>query len=403
MITEKKLLIWGTGNDAVKMMQKYPIINVFVNSFIDSSNSQCFFYDRPVISPNEVNWEESLFIIVATRKYYDEIAEFLKERGLIAGRDFTDFLMGWSHWLSSFQSDGLVKRIFYLQETIMKVEQWVPNVISKAVINDEIIRRYVYEGNISLFQAILQACGDAEHNLIELKGGVKFEYNNIKELAIIFEELLINEDYYFETEKKTPLIIDAGANVGLAIFYFKTLYPNSKIIAFEPMPKLYEIIVRNIERNHWENVEVYPYALNGTDGGKCTFYVQDSGLAGSLEKRNQEGVDASRIEEIEVECACLSKYMKETVDYLKLDIEGSETKVIEEIQDNLANLQHIFIEFHEGQKKGYNSIAKIAGILEENGFCINIAKSAGSARSTSYKPMNHVGNRVSEVIWAKRL
>lgn len=405
MITEKKLLVWGTGNDASKLMQKYPVINIFVNRFIDSSKTVCSFYDRPVVNPNEVNWGESLFVIVATRKYYDEIEEFLKGRGLISGRDFTDFSMAWSHWMSSFKSDGFAKRIFALHEAIVKAERWIPDIITKAVANEKMIHRYAYESNISLFQAILQTCSDVDldHNLIELKGGVKFEYNNINELAVIFEELLLNEDYYFETEKKSPLIIDAGANVGLAIYYFKTLYPQSKIVAFEPMPELYNIILRNIERNHWENVEVYPYAVDGSDNDNCIFYVQDSGLAGSLEKRNQEGVSADEIREITVKCIRLSKYINESVDYLKLDVEGSETKVIEEIQDYLDKVQHIFIEFHEGRMKGYNSIAKITGILEEQGFCVNISKSVGSAKGTSYQPMKYVGDRVSEVIWAKRL
>ncbi|MBR4083450.1 MAG: FkbM family methyltransferase [Lachnospiraceae bacterium] len=401
--TNKQIYIWGTGDDAKTLLRRYPLINVFVNSFIDSNKFNDSFGSRVIINPKEVDWNQPIFVIVATRKYYDEIANYLIEQGLKEGKDYIGYSSAWYQLLASFESDDVLKRMLLLQEEIKRLSRWIPDIYAKLVLKSEPVQNYVYMGNLNIRNAILQGCVDEEYKLIELRGNVFFEYDSIADFSVVFEELLLNEDYYFESSRKAPLIIDAGANVGLAIYYFKLLYPDCRIIAFEPMPRLFDVIKRNIERNKWSNVEVYPYALSGEENGSTIFYVQNSGLAGSLEKRNQEGVVSDEIQEIAVKTVRLSEYLHGTIDYLKMDIEGSETKVIEEIQDKLMFVEHIFIEFHEGRLKEHNSIADISTILEKAGFVINVSKSASSAKSSLCKPMRYVGGRLSEVVWGKQI
>src|SRR5947207_8900476 len=45
----------------------------------------------------------------------------------------------------------------------------------------------------------------------------------------------------------TPIIIDAGANIGLASLWFAELFPLAKIFAVEPDMRNLEILERNIE------------------------------------------------------------------------------------------------------------------------------------------------------------
>ena len=45
---------------------------------------------------------------------------------------------------------------------------------------------------------------------------------------------------------KGSYVIDCGANIGMSITYFKRLYPKSKIIGFEPDPKIFETLKKNI-------------------------------------------------------------------------------------------------------------------------------------------------------------
>ena len=44
----------------------------------------------------------------------------------------------------------------------------------------------------------------------------------------------MRHEYYFHTDKENPVIIDAGANIGDSMIYFKYLYPQATIYSFEP-------------------------------------------------------------------------------------------------------------------------------------------------------------------------
>ena len=135
MGTKKKLLIWGTGNDATRLMDTYPIINIFVDRFIDSHKSKQNFYGREIIHPDDINWNEPLFIIIATRKFYDEIALVLKAKSLKFGIHYTDYLMAWHQWISSFEKDSFIKKIYILKDKIKQFDRWIPNLLSKLIFN----------------------------------------------------------------------------------------------------------------------------------------------------------------------------------------------------------------------------------------------------------------------------
>ena len=51
-------------------------------------------------------------------------------------------------------------------------------------------------------------------------------------LWVVMEEVLLREEYYFDIEIPNPRILDCGSHVGLAIYYFKSLYPEAVITGF---------------------------------------------------------------------------------------------------------------------------------------------------------------------------
>jgi len=333
-------------------------------------------------------------VILKVLKFLDVLGEDDKRR-------ICDVFNLW--WRSNkSEANSIGKRLYETVEASESIKKWVSGYeCEQFKSSDALVDGILIGAKNVLFTVLANVCDETER-VIHLSGGVTFEYDNLFDLSVIMKEILIDEDYYFETNKEAPFIIDAGANVGMATYYFKQLYPNAKIIAFEPVPRLFEILERNIKRNGWKDVLALPFAVTDTDGDEVIFYEQDYGLSGSLEKRNMEGVEADKIHEIIVKTAKLSKYISGVVDYLKLDIEGSETKVITEISDKLDNINAMFIEFHEGVLKGNNSISTVLSCLEQHGFVVNLTKSYDSEKKTIKRPMNYVGNRVSEVIWAKR-
>ena len=115
-------------------------------------------------------------------------------------------------------------------------------------------------------------------------------------LRSLFEEIFIEEQYMFFTNQKNPFIIDCGTNIGMAVHYFKTVYPDSKILCFEPDPVAFDFLLRNIKSNNYENVEAHQNAVAGTKG-ELDFFVEaghETSLSMSLydesfEKKNMWG------------------------------------------------------------------------------------------------------------------
>lgn len=178
------------------------------------------------------------------------------------------------------------------------------------------------------------------------------------------EEIFNQQIYQFATEVDKPYIIDGGANIGLATIYFKELFPNAEIIAFEPDKVIYEMLKVNLKSFGLDDVQ-----------------IENKGLwdKSDVLNFNSEGADAGLVSDIynsydsttSIDVVSLNDYLKKKVDFLKLDIEGSETIVLNNIKDNLDKVERIFVEYHSfvGQPQTLN---EIIDILTKAGFRLHI-------------------------------
>ena len=92
--------------------------------------------------------------------------------------------------------------------------------------------------------------------------GYKITANDNAALSIMYNEIFLSDDYYFETSNPSPLIIDCGSNIGFSVLYFKKLYPLSRLIAFEPNPNTFKLLEKNISQNAIQEVTLYNTALS---------------------------------------------------------------------------------------------------------------------------------------------
>jgi FkbM family methyltransferase len=171
----------------------------------------------------------------------------------------------------------------------------------------------------------------------------------------IFEE----ECYKFQTKKPSPFIIDCGSNIGLSVIYFKKLFPNSKIIGFEPDPNIYRILKENIVSNNFDEIELVNKAIWNTDSE--TYFRIEGGFSGRIPLR--EDTKSRTL----IETTRLSHHMKENIDLLKLDIEGAEIEVLFEIEDKLKLVERIFIEYHSPLREK-QKLHKLIHVLNRNNF-----------------------------------
>lgn len=212
--------------------------------------------------------------------------------------------------------------------------------------------------------------------------GFKVNYITFNTFFMLYDEIFVAAEYYFKSDKKQPFIIDCGSNIGMSILFYKFIYPDAEIIGFEPDMHAHKTLSKNINDNHLSNTLVYQKALADKEGTIEFFYDSEniSSLQMSIMK---ERVSQSKVE---VECTTLSKYITKTVDFLKLDIEGAETLVIQNLHEEgkLKFIEEMVIEYHHHINKDEDNLSEILSLLEKNDFGYQINTNIDTPYKSSF-------------------
>ena len=173
-----------------------------------------------------------------------------------------------------------------------------------------------------------------------------------------FKEIFVKEYYKFHSESKSPVIFDCGANIGLSVIFFKSLFPGAAIKAFEADPSIAGLLRKNLKMNSIKNVDVIAKAV-WVNNGEIDFGADGADAGSIFSESNNIKVDTVRLKDL-IES-------EKNIDLLKMDIEGAETDVIGDCGDGLKNVRNLFIEYHSFNNKE-QQLDKILKILTENGF-----------------------------------
>lgn len=195
-------------------------------------------------------------------------------------------------------------------------------------------------------------------------------YVNELELDEMLNELYVKKYYNWKTTKINPTIFDVGALIGETVLYFKDQYSEAQITAFEPSPRSFALLKRNVFQNKLTQVKLINAAV-AEKTGKMNFYTSKSedspwGRGDSLKENYFNDKQKSKV--VKVSTVKLSSYIKGNIDLLKMDIEGAETDVLKEIELKLPKVRQIILEFHGSIYNPDNKYETIMDILKNNNF-----------------------------------
>lgn len=164
--------------------------------------------------------------------------------------------------------------------------------------------------------------------------------------------------------KSDCIIVDLGANVGYTVTHFAYLYPDAYIVGIEMDKDNYEIAKKNIQyfdqRCHlkhaavWSNTERVIYDADGEWG----FHVVNQE---SNTNCNFKSAPAKTIADI------IEEHKLASIDYLKMDIEGSEAEILKDPKEWLNSVQSMKIEVHP-QFNPNATMENCSKILKSYGF-----------------------------------
>lgn len=143
------------------------------------------------------------------------------------------------------------------------------------------------------------------------------------------------------------VVLDVGANIGAHTVPLAQLVgEGGVVVAFEPQPILHQILNANLVLNSIPNAITYAMAL-GDREGECRIPSLDYS-----EAENFGGIGVDMVEEGETVPLCmLDGFQLERVDFIKLDVEGFESKVLEGAANTIERCRPImYIENDRAEK-----------------------------------------------------
>jgi FkbM family methyltransferase len=189
-------------------------------------------------------------------------------------------------------------------------------------------------------------------------GGLELDAADPPSFIAQYKEFIQRNVYKFTAETTKPYIIDCGTNIGLSIISYKKMYPNARIIGFEPDPKILSIANKNIKNENYTNIQLINKAV-WTEETILMFHQEGSAGGRIVNEKNDKTINVSTFD--------LKKLLVENVDFLKIDIEGAEYEIMKDIDPSLNFVKNIFIEYHSKCNQDQN-LGEIITILKKNGF-----------------------------------
>jgi len=135
-------------------------------------------------------------------------------------------------------------------------------------------------------------------------------------------------------------VMDVGGNIGWFSLTLAKLKKNLNIYAFEPIPKTFDYLTKNIELNHLGKIKCFNFGFSNFEGTiPFYYYSQGSGNASMVNVSERADVEVQ-----ECKVMLLDEFVKKnklTVDFIKCDVEGAELFVFQGATETLQTQKPI--------------------------------------------------------------
>ncbi len=171
-------------------------------------------------------------------------------------------------------------------------------------------------------------------------------------------------------------VLDIGAHIGyFTLLLARCVGPGGHVYAFEPEPRNYKLLVRNVGENGYGNVTCVQAAAD-TSNGSITLYLAndnavDHRIAPGEDERDTINVRALRVDDY------LSNVAQ--VDFIKIDVKGAELNVLYGMDNLLARSPRaeMLIEYWPfGLRRAKVEPRDVLRFLDERDFVLHLTREA---------------------------
>jgi FkbM family methyltransferase len=145
--------------------------------------------------------------------------------------------------------------------------------------------------------------------------------------TMVLEQLLQPNDTFY----------DVGANVGFYSLVLSVMHSGLRVIAFEPNPKTFKLLDRNVRANRLREITCVPVAVSDSNDG-AVLHLSQSDMSASLDRHFDSRVTAS----FDVPTTTLDSYVTITPPrgrvVIKVDVEGHEVAFFAGARETITRL-----------------------------------------------------------------
>ena len=165
------------------------------------------------------------------------------------------------------------------------------------------------------------------------------------------QQILVDAQYDSGLSLRPRVIVDGGANIGLASIFYANKYPEASIIAVEPEQSNFEMLQKNVCA--YPNILPIRAALWNKNQDLYSSAVAPGHHAYQVREQQVSGRDSTCdiVRGLSLQ-GLMADFGIQHIDLLKVDIEGSEKEVFHDSASWIGNVGVIAIEIHDWMRSG---------------------------------------------------
>lgn len=161
--------------------------------------------------------------------------------------------------------------------------------------------------------------------------------------------ILSGQDYpVLHCHFQPDCIIDIGANIGATALFFTDVYPNAECYCYEPSPSSFTYLERNTSFS--ERIKSFNCGLSN-ESSELKLYLGNSQCLQNSLYQSVEVNTNFEIATMKPASTELKEIMSGKRCLLKIDTEGCEVPILEEIKDYLDTVDILYLEYHSEEDR----------------------------------------------------
>lgn len=247
---------------------------------------------------------------------------------------------------------------------------------------------------------------------IQLANGQTVFYRSKIDLDILSRELLSDDHLYLKhgiALHDGACVLDVGANIGFFLLSLNRILKRGRVLAFEPVPEIFEVLERNATAHNHLDTKLYACGLSKAPGQATFSYFPRTSVASTMYPDTSKEFKRNSRKFVRHEISSRNRLMRrlsavtpewfwypltetvrrfyhatrqvtcqlrtlsdivdeenlECIDLLKVDTEGAEEDVLAGLSDgHWPRVQQAVVEVH----KGIESLTRMEHFLQSRGF-----------------------------------